>query len=107
MKLQSIVIFCALLGIIGASLGCSCLRFKEGFDMITQWKAKGELPWDGPFSVPTATVPNGWFFANNKSSPECCKAATYSTSTGCLCTTKEQLNFLNQRGGNRTIEDGF
>ena len=77
MKLQSIVIFLALLGIIGSSLGCSCMRFKEGFDMITQWKAKGELPWDGPFSVPTATVPNGWFFANNKSSPECCKAATY------------------------------
>jgi len=107
MKIQSIVIFFVLLGIIVSSLGCSCLGLKEGFYMATQWKSKGETPWNGPFSVPTANVPNGWFFANNKSSRECCKAATYSTSTGCLCTTKEQLRFLNERGGNRTMEDGF
>lgn len=106
MKLQSIVILFALLGIIGVSLGCSCMGIKEGFDAVTQWKS-GQMAWDGPYSVPNVSVPNGWFFASNKSSPECCKAATYSTSTGCLCTTKEQLNFLNQRGGNRTVEDGF
>lgn len=107
MKTQSIVILCALLGVILISLGCSCTGLKEGFDMVTQWKSTGEGSWDGPYSVNNTNIPNGWFFANNKSSPECCKAATYSTSTGCVCTTKEQLNFLNQRGGNRTIEDGF
>ncbi len=35
-------------------------------------------------------------------SPMCCGAATYSTSSGCVCTTPEQRNFINARGGNRT-----
>ena len=106
MKTQSVVILLVLVGVIVVSLGCSCTGLKEGFDMVTKWKS-GEGTWDGPYSVNNTNVPNGWFFANNKSSPECCKAATYSTSDGCVCTTKEQLNFLNQRGGNRTVEDGF
>ena len=102
-----ILVFFLLLGVIGFSLCSSC--FKEGFEAVTQWKQTGELPWDGPYSLPeTKHHPDGiWLFANNKSSPECCKAATYSTADGCVCTTPEQLHFLNTRGGNRTIEDGF
>jgi len=109
MKLRtSTIVLVLLIGIIGFSLLCSCTGLKEGFEAVTAWKTSGEAKWDGPYSVDTAqSFPNGWFFSNNKSSPECCKAATYSTGDGCVCTTKEQLNFLNQRGGNRTIEDGF
>ena len=85
------------------------MGFKESFEMSSQWK-DGSLSWDGPYSSPPPSVPvmdTSFFLANNRSSPECCKAATYSTGSGCVCTTKEQLNFLNMRGGNRTIEDGF
>lgn len=35
-------------------------------------------------------------------SPMCCGAATYSTSSGCVCTTPAQRNLINARGGNRT-----
>lgn len=45
-----------------------------------------------------------FMFAHNKSAPECCPS-TYSTSTGCVCTTKAQRNFINQRGNNRTLTD--
>ena len=42
-----------------------------------------------------------FIFAYNKSSPDCCPS-TYSTSTGCICTTKNQRDYINQRGNNRT-----
>lgn len=41
-------------------------------------------------------------FNNNKFSPECCPS-TYSSSTGCLCATPEQIKYLNAHGGNRTV----
>jgi len=44
-------------------------------------------------------------FAKNKFKPECCPAA-YSSSTGCVCMTPEQINYLNTRGGNRTSDSG-
>jgi hypothetical protein len=44
-------------------------------------------------------------FAKNKFKPECCPAP-YSTSTGCVCMTPEQINYLNTRGGNRTSDSG-
>ena len=33
----------------------------------------------------------------NKSSPDCCPS-TFTTSTGSVCTTDEQRNYLNRRG---------
>ena len=44
-------------------------------------------------------------FAKNKFKPECCPAP-YSSSTGCVCMTPEQIHFLNTRGGNRTSDSG-
>jgi len=99
------LVFFLLLGVIGFSLCSSCV--KEGFEAITQWKQTGELPWDGPYSLPeTQPVPEMFMFANNKVSPDC-NMSTYTTSGGGVCTTPEQLRFLNSRGGNRTVEDGF
>lgn len=43
------------------------------------------------------------FFENTKFSPECCPS-NYATSTGCACMTPEQMKFLGQRGGNRTLD---
>ena len=44
-------------------------------------------------------------FSKNKSKPECCPSP-YSTSTGCICITPEQIHYLNTRGGNRTSDSG-
>jgi hypothetical protein len=53
-------------------------------------------------------LPEGelFMFANNVSSPECCTSATYSTVDGCVCTSMDQLKYLNERGGNRTAYGG-
>jgi hypothetical protein len=46
------------------------------------------------------------FFKDNAFKPECCPSS-YSSSTGCACTSVAQLNYLNQRGGNRTSDSEF
>jgi hypothetical protein len=38
-----------------------------------------------------------FMWANNVTSPQCCPS-TFSTSTGCLCTTKNQRDFIAGRG---------
>lgn len=38
-----------------------------------------------------------FMLANNRTSPECCPS-TFSTSTGCVCTTKNQRDFIASRG---------
>ena len=95
-----------LVGVIGFSLCSSC--FKEGFEMAREWKQHGQLSWDGPYSLPEKKpTPEGiWFLLNTKSSPKCCNRSSYSTSTGCLCTSPSNLQFLNMRGGNRSRDEG-
>ena len=47
------------------------------------------------------TEPKSLFmFTYNQSHPDCCPS-TYSNSTGCVCTTKAQRDFINKRGNNR------
>jgi hypothetical protein len=47
-----------------------------------------------------------FYFQDNEFKPECCPT-TYSTSTGCACTSPEQMKYLNERGGNRTMPTEF
>ena len=49
-------------------------------------------------------LPEGelFFFADNKFKPECCPS-TYSNSLGCACLSQAQVDYINQRGGNRTL----
>ena len=49
---------------------------------------------------------NMLFFKNNAFKPECCPS-TYSSSNGCACTSDKQIEYLNQRGGNRTLPTNF
>jgi hypothetical protein len=49
---------------------------------------------------------NLFMFKDNQVKPECC-SSTYSSSTGCLCLSRKQSAYINSRGGNRTVEDGF
>ena len=45
-------------------------------------------------------------FDTNKFSPECCPS-TYSNSDGCVCASPEQMQYLNERGGNRTLQSEY
>ena len=56
----------------------------------------------------TIPLPEGQMsmFANTPFKPECCPS-TYSSSQGCACTSSDQVNYLNQRGGNRTGQSNF
>jgi hypothetical protein len=45
-------------------------------------------------------------FADNKFRPECCPS-TYSSSTGCACVSQEQIKYLSERAGNRTMTSEF
>jgi hypothetical protein len=49
---------------------------------------------------------NLFIFKNNQSKPDCC-ASSYSSDMGCVCTTPQQRDYINMRGGNRTVEDGI
>lgn len=44
-------------------------------------------------------------FANNKTSLNCCKESPFMTSTGCICLTEDQRNFIQTRGFNKTEGD--
>jgi len=55
-----------------------------------------------PLNGPPVTIDGDhlFYFANNQCKPECC-GATLSCSGGCVCTSPEQRDFINTRGGNR------
>lgn len=46
------------------------------------------------------------FYKDNEFKPECCPSS-YTSSTGCMCTSPEQVKYLAQRGGNRSINNEF
>lgn len=68
---------------------------------------RARLP-NEPLNGPAVEVgpDNLFIFKNNQCKPECC-GATLSCDGGCVCTTSEQKNFINTRGGNRKHDDGF
>jgi len=43
-----------------------------------------------------------FFFQDNQFKPECCPSS-YSSGSGCACISSEQIKYLNERGGNRTM----
>lgn len=45
-----------------------------------------------------------FMFKNNQCKPECC-GASFSCGGGCVCTTPQQREYINTRGGNRTAPD--
>ena len=47
-----------------------------------------------------------FMFSRNQASPECCPS-TFSTSTGCVCTTPKQRGYVGEdRGNNKNYPDG-
>lgn len=63
-------------------------------------------PVEGNYPPFTLGMDNLFMFKDNQSKSECC-SSTFSSDTGCVCTTPAQRDFINKRGGNRTVEDGF
>ncbi len=49
-----------------------------------------------PVNIPDDSM---FYFAKNVASPAC--SSSFSTSTGQICTTKKQRDFINKRGNNR------
>jgi hypothetical protein len=72
---------------------------------VSSWRSNHpNEPLQGPVFEPG---PDSLFmFKNNQCKPECC-GASYACDGGCVCSTPEQRNYINMRGGNRTVEDGF
>ena len=57
----------------------------------------------GPVPLPEGEL---LIFKTNKFSPECCPSS-YSNGDGCVCASPEQMKYLNERGGNRTLASEF
>ena len=58
---------------------------------------------------PTVTIDENHLlpFVNNECKPECCGSTMSCDGGGCVCTTPEDRDLINTRGGNRRHEDGF
>ncbi len=126
-----IIIICLIIGaILGGHLLCSCskiglqegmailgapLDWQMGAGQSTNWQNKAnqyasEMGYSdtrskyNKYSGTPVPLPEGqlFMFADNKFKPECCPS-TYTSSTGCACITQEQVDYINQRGGNRTM----
>jgi hypothetical protein len=67
---------------------------------VSSWRytAPDEPLLGAPFKVGDDAL---FIFKNNQCKPECC-GASFSCSGGCVCTTPEQRDYINGRGGNRT-----
>lgn len=126
-----IIVICLVVGfVLGGHLFCSCskigiqegmavmgsaLDWTMGQDLPNSWTSKADKYSSGmeysstdskwsQYKGTPVPLPEGqlFMFADNEFKPECCPS-TYSSSTGCACITQEQVNYINQRGGNRTI----
>jgi hypothetical protein len=84
----------------GVNLAASLPAASQGFR-----QKNPNVPLAGP---PVEVGPDNLFiFKNNECKPECC-GSTLSCDGGCVCTSPEQRNFINTRGGNRKHDtDGY
>ena len=77
------------------------IRLKTGNSSSWRYTSPNE-PLNGPEFKPGDD--NLFIFKNNQCKPECC-GASFSCDGGCVCTTPQQRDFINKRGGNRTLPD--
>jgi hypothetical protein len=124
-----VVVICVVLGMfLGCNLLCSCS--KESFSDIkasmsegvpsapSAWKISdypkvdkdSDLSWRhlAPEAQMSKMVEPDQlaFLADTAFAPQCCPAS-YSNGSGCACLNGEQIKFLNERGGNRTLNSEF
>jgi len=128
-----VVVLCMLVGmIIGSFALCSCAKItlrqvKEGFVEMgasTLYNMSAGVPGSygtrklssisqhlDTYKGPQLPLPPGqlFFFADNEFKPECCVPpfSNVSSADGCACVTKEQVDYINARGGNRSASEVF
>jgi hypothetical protein len=128
-----VVILCVVIGItLGCFVLCSCAKIsikdvKEGFSEMGASPTynmgagvKGSYDTRHLQSIsPNLEANHGsvlplppgemFFFADNEFKPECCVPpfSSVSSADGCACVTKEQVDSINMRGGNRTCSEVF
>jgi hypothetical protein len=80
------------------------IRLQTG-NNVSSWRyTKPNEPLQGNFPKFEVGPDNLFMFRDNQAKPECC-GSSFSSDMGCICTTPEQRNYLNMRGGNRTPPD--
>jgi len=126
MRLELIILCMLIGGFIATNLFCSCMGgVKETFALLgseldyqmgngvkSSWEKQVssadyaddlyqsmEDNTGGAVPLPDSEL---IMFNSNKFDPDCCPSV-YSNSSGCVCATPEQMKYLNQRGGNRTL----
>jgi hypothetical protein len=92
--------------------GTAAIGPYDGVNMAANIPAAGQgfrmkMP-NVPLAGPAVEIgpDNLFYFKNNECKPECC-GSTLSCDGGCVCTTPDQRDFINTRGGNRKHDDGF
>lgn len=99
-----------ILAFIGVTLLFGTSGLKETFENLA-WaqplsydqKMEQHAAYDGlPVPLPDGKMA---MFAENKASANCCGSSVYTSSDGCLCVTKDQIDYINRRGGNRNSGD--
>lgn len=73
------------------------LCVNQGHENPLQCKKTRGLNIGPPINGVIGSPQNMFMLSNNQTSPNCCPS-TFSTSTGCVCTTENQRNFVNSRG---------
>lgn len=81
------------------------------FDGVNLAPGKGAWRYTAPneplngYYPPFKVGPDNLFmFKDNQAKPECC-GSSFSSDMGCVCSTPEQRDYINMRGGNRTPPD--
>ena len=89
------VLFFWLSAIVLFSLVLNTSGMKEGF-FSEDAQIYNEIEMQGPPSGSSLSM-----LSDNKVNVSCCPSS-YTTSNGCVCLTKDQLESMRSRGGNRT-----
>jgi hypothetical protein len=118
--LKTVIVSMVIGFLLCSHLFCSCVT-QEGLDtagsVLDHVMSKGvhsdkyekiHTPYETTLG-PSVPLPEGQLFmyANNDYKADCCKFSSTSSSNGCLCPTKEQINYVNSRGGNSTHPSKF
>ena len=96
--------------------GMATLDYKMGEGVHSSWETREQdkgssIEWrmqdhDAHLSDFVSPDEKLAFFARTQFKPECC-GSSYASSGGCACMSKQQMNYLNTRGGNRTVPDSI
>lgn len=136
MRLEIIIISMLIGAFIAVNAFCSCAGgLKEGFAAGSNMVGAAldysmgngvSVSWEADSNDAVSGDSSTWFkhleankagpvplqegqlfmFGDNKFDGSCCPS-TYSNSMGCACLSQEQAQYLNQRGGNRTLTSNY